>query len=136
MSAVPRVTYTDPELAHVGLDEQAAREKHKTISIPRWPFAENDRAQAERRTEGLVKLIADRKGRILGASIVGAHAGELIAFWALAIGKKMTLRDIAGHVAPYPTLSEAGRRAAISHFAPLARSRMVRAVTRFLRRFG
>ncbi|HSO48221.1 MAG TPA: FAD-dependent oxidoreductase, partial [Rhizobiaceae bacterium] len=84
LSAVPRVTYTDPELAHVGLDEQAARDKHKTISIARWPFAENDRAQAERRTEGLVKLIADRKGRILGASIVGAHAGELIAFWALA----------------------------------------------------
>ncbi len=104
LSAVPWVTYTDPELAHVGMDERMAREKLRKFSISRWPFHENDRAQAERQTTGLVKVIADGKGRIMGASIGGANAGELISLWSLAIAKGMKLSDIAGLVAPYPTL--------------------------------
>ena len=76
--AVPWVTYTDPELAHVGLTEAAARERHgNDITILRSSFHENDRAQAERVAAGLVKIVARKSGRILGASILGAHAGGL-----------------------------------------------------------
>lgn len=136
LTAIPRATYTDPELAQVGMDESAARKAHGDIAVLRWPFAENDRAQAERRTDGLVKLVTTRRGRILGAAILGANAGEQIGFWGLAVARRMTTRDIAGHVAPYPTFGEAGRRAAVSHLAPLARKPLVRALVSFLRKFG
>jgi pyruvate/2-oxoglutarate dehydrogenase complex dihydrolipoamide dehydrogenase (E3) component len=134
---IPRATFTDPELAHVGLDEAAARKKHgKKISVLRWPYAENDRAQAERRTQGMIKVIADRKARILGASIVGAGAGEMINIWALAVYKGMNLGEMRSYVAPYPTMSEIGKRAAVSYYAPMARKSWVRSLVRFLRRFG
>ncbi|WP_404933607.1 dihydrolipoyl dehydrogenase family protein [Nitratireductor sp. L15S-10] len=133
---IPWATYTDPEIAHVGLTESEARKNHRNISVLRWPYTENDRAQAERKTEGLIKLATDRKGRILGASIVGANAGEMINFWALAISRKLGVRDIAGYVAPYPTMTEIGKRAAITYFTEATRKPLVRAVVRFLRRFG
>jgi pyruvate/2-oxoglutarate dehydrogenase complex dihydrolipoamide dehydrogenase (E3) component len=133
---VPRVTFTDPEIAQVGLSEGAAREAHKHINVLRWPLAENDRAQAERRTEGLVKLIADRKGRILGASIVGHGAGEMIAIWALAIERNLKLRDMTGYIAPYPTMGEIGKRAAVSYFVPATRKPWVRRIVRLLRLLG
>src|SRR5436305_1124458 len=78
---IPWVTFTDPELAHVGLTEAQARARHKTIRVLRWPYDENDRAQAERETRGHIKIITKKNGRILGATIVGAHAGELINTW-------------------------------------------------------
>ncbi|MAZ83538.1 MAG: dihydrolipoamide dehydrogenase [Hoeflea sp.] len=134
---IPRVTFTDPELAHVGLDEEAARKKHGSkISVLRWPYAENDRAQAERRTTGMIKVIADRKARILGASIVGAGAGEMINMWALAVYKGMNLGEMRSYVSPYPTMSEIGKRAAVAYYAPMARKSWVRSLVRFLRRFG
>lgn len=133
---IPRVTFTDPELSHVGLSEEEARKKHRRLSILRWPYAENDRAQAEGKTAGLIKLVTDRKGRILGASIFGAGAGEMIHFWALAITRKLTVREIASYVAPYPTLGEIGKRAAITYFTETTRKPFVRALVRFLRRFG
>ncbi len=133
---IPRVTFTDPELSHVGLTEEEARNKHRCLSILRWPYAENDRAQAEGKTAGLIKLVTDRKGRILGASIFGAGAGEMIHFWALAITRKLTVRDIASYVAPYPTLGEIGKRASITYFTETTRKPFVRALVRFLRRFG
>ncbi|TDH38102.1 dihydrolipoamide dehydrogenase [Pseudohoeflea suaedae] len=134
---IPRVTFTDPELAHVGLDEEAARRKHgDRISVLRWPYAENDRAHAERRTTGMIKVIADRKARILGASIVGAGAGEMINMWALAVYKGMNLGEMRSYVSPYPTMSEIGKRAAVAYYAPMARKRWVRSLVRFLRRFG
>ncbi len=134
---IPRATFTDPELAHVGLDEAAARKKHgKKISVLRWPYVENDRAQAERRTQGMIKVIADRKARILGASIVGSGAGEMINIWALAVYKGMNLGEMRSYVAPYPTMSEIGKRAAVSYYAPMARKSWVRSLVRFLRRFG
>jgi pyruvate/2-oxoglutarate dehydrogenase complex dihydrolipoamide dehydrogenase (E3) component len=136
LSIVPWATYTDPELAQVGMDELTAREKLRSFSISRWPYHENDRAQAERQTGGLIKVITDAKGRIKGAGIAGANAGELINLWALAISKGMKLSDIAGHVAPYPTLSEIGKRAAVSHYSPLARGPWVRRITSLLRKFG
>ncbi|MAW85422.1 MAG: dihydrolipoamide dehydrogenase [Phyllobacteriaceae bacterium] len=133
---IPWVTYTDPELAHVGLTEDAARERHGRISVLRWPYAENDRAQAEHRTEGLIKVVTGRKGRILGATIAGAHAGEMINLWALALSKGMTVRDIAGYVPPYPTMSEIGKRAAVSYYSASTRNPWVRRLIGFLRMFG
>ncbi len=133
---LPRVTYTDPEIATVGLGEAAARAKGWAVEILRWPFSENDRAQAEHATDGLIKVIADRKGRILGASIVGRHAGELITPWTLALARKLKVRDMASLVVPYPTLSEVSRRAAISFFAPRLQNRWLRMVLRLRRRLG
>ncbi len=134
--AVPWVTYTDPEFAHVGMTEAAARAAHDKIRILRWPVADNDRAQAERRPEGLVKVVTTARGRILGAGIVAPHGGELIQPWVLAIGKGLKIADMAQFVAPYPTLGELSKRAAGSYFAPKLFGERTRRVVRFLARFG
>jgi pyruvate/2-oxoglutarate dehydrogenase complex dihydrolipoamide dehydrogenase (E3) component len=133
---IPWATYTDPEIAHVGMNEADARKLNQPMHILRWPYSENDRASAERKTEGLIKIVTDRKGRILGTSIVGAGAGEMISIYALAISKKMKASDLASFVAPYPTMSEIGKRAATSYYAPLARKPLIRRAISFLRRFG
>jgi len=133
---VPWVTFTDPELAHVGLTEAQARERHKTIRVLRWPYHENDRAQAERETHGHIKIITKKNGLILGATIVGAHAGEQITTWTLALARGLNIRAMTGIVVPYPTLSEIGKRAAITHFSSSLRSPRVRRLIGFLRRFG
>ena len=135
-SLIPRVTFTDPELAHVGLTEQEARRARKTIRILRWPLAENDRAQAERATRGHIKVIADKGGRILGATIVGAGAGELITTWSLALANRLTIRAIVGTVVPYPTFGEIGKRAAITYFVPRLTSPFVRRIIGWVRRLG
>ncbi len=133
---VPWATFTDPELAHVGLTEDQARKRAKTIRVLRWPFAENDRAQAERQPVGEVKVITDKKGRILGADIVGAHAGDLIGMWAMAIAKKMTVRDMTSLVLPYPTFAEINKRVSVSFYAPSVLDPRLRRLIRFLRIFG
>ena len=133
---IPRVTFTDPALAQVGLTEEQARERGKALRVLRWPYAENDRAAAERLASGLIKVVTDGKGNILGATIVGHDAGELANMWSLAVSKEMNVRDIAGYVAPYPTMSEIGKRAATSFFAPATRRTIVRRAVGFLSRFG
>ncbi len=133
---LPRVTYCAPEMACVGLGEIEARAAHRTVQTLRWPFAENDRAKATGESGGMIKVTADAKGRILGAMIVGAHAGELITPWTLAISQGLKLADIAGTVMPYPTLSEVSRRVTITSFAPLTIRPAVRRVIRLLRIFG
>jgi pyruvate/2-oxoglutarate dehydrogenase complex dihydrolipoamide dehydrogenase (E3) component len=135
-SIIPWATYTDPELAQVGMTEADAAKEGGPLSVLRWPYAENDRAQAERKTDGFIKVIAGKRGRILGAGIVGANAGEMINVWALAITKGMTLRDMTAYVPPYPTMTEIGKRAAITYFAGVTRKPFVRWLVRFLRRFG
>ena len=116
-SAVPWVTYTDPEVAQVGLTETQARERHgEAVRVSRWSFAENDRAQAERATEGFVKVITGKRGRILGATLVGRHAGELLQPWVLAITQGLKIGAMAGIIAPYPTLGEINKRAAGAYF--------------------
>ena len=135
-SALPWVTYTDPELAHVGLTESQARESHKDVKILTWGFEENDRAQTERDTEGKVKVLILPNGRILGASIVGPHAGELIQVWCLAISQKLKIGAIASMIAPYPTLGEAGKRAAGAFYTPKLFSDRTRSLVRFLSWFG
>lgn len=135
-SATPWVTYTDPELAWVGMQEDQARKQHGDgIDVLTWGFDENDRARAELRTEGKVKVIA-YKGKVLGAGIVGAHAGELIGPWVLAINKGLKLSDMAGFIAPYPTLGEVNKRAAGSYYTPKLFSDRTRKVVGFLRKFG
>jgi len=133
---IPRVTFTDPELAHIGLSEDEARKQRLPVRVLRWPYAENDRALAERRTQGHIKLIASRRGRILGVSIVGANAGELINTWSLALSKSLKISDIARFIVPYPTMGEVGKRAAITYFIPTTRGKTIRRLIRFLRLFG
>jgi pyruvate/2-oxoglutarate dehydrogenase complex dihydrolipoamide dehydrogenase (E3) component len=133
---IPRVTFTDPELAHVGLTEAQARERYRHIQVLRWPYRENDRAQAERAVIGHIKVITARNGHILGATIVGLAAGELITTWTLAIDRGLNIRVFAGIVVPYPTLAEIGKRAAIGFFAPKLRSPWVRRALGLLRRLG
>jgi pyruvate/2-oxoglutarate dehydrogenase complex dihydrolipoamide dehydrogenase (E3) component len=133
-NAVPWVTFTDPELAHVGLTDEQARDQGHRIRVMRWPYCENDRAQAERATDGHVKVVATTGGSVLGATIVGAHAGELITPWALAIGQGLNIRTMAELVVPYPTFSEINKRAAMMFYAPVAANPTVRRMIQWLRR--
>ncbi|CAM3356718.1 dihydrolipoyl dehydrogenase family protein [Thalassospira profundimaris] len=136
-SAVPWVTYTNPELAQVGLTEKAAREQYgDDIRVVTWDYAENDRARAEVETEGFIKVITKPNGRILGAAIVGRQAGELIGVWSLAISKKIKIGAIAGMIAPYPTLGELSKRVAGAWYTPSLFGEKTRKLVRFLLRFA
>jgi pyruvate/2-oxoglutarate dehydrogenase complex dihydrolipoamide dehydrogenase (E3) component len=135
--ALPRVTYTDPELAHVGLTEAAARARHgDRIAILRSALHDNDRAQAERETAGLVKVVARRSGAILGASILAPHAGELIQPWVLALAEGLPVKAMASMIAPYPTLGEAGKRAAGGYYLAKLFTERTRRLVGLLAKFG
>ncbi|MEM9432346.1 MAG: FAD-dependent oxidoreductase [Pseudomonadota bacterium] len=133
---IPWATYTDPELAQVGLTEEQSRKEHGIYAeVYRFPYNENDRAIAEGKTTGLIKVMVV-KGRPVGASIVGANAGDLIGVWALAIANRMKMSQIAAMVAPYPTLGEVNKRAAGAYFSPrLFDSPRVKQVVGFIQRF-
>ena len=133
---IPWATYTDPELAQVGLTEAAAREKYgDRLSVVRFPYSGNDRAIATGQTTGLIKVMVV-KGRPVGAGIVGAQAGELIQTWALAIANKLKMGAIAAMVAPYPTLGEINKRAAGAYFGPkLFESPWIKRIVRLVQRF-
>ena len=136
-AALPRVTYTNPELASVGLSEAEAREKYAAIKVLRWPFEENDRARAERDMRGMVKIITTRNGRILGASIVGKGAGDLLAPWTMALAQGLPISAMAGVISPYPTRGEASKRAAGDYYTPTLfgpRTRKVVGLLSMLRR--
>jgi pyruvate/2-oxoglutarate dehydrogenase complex dihydrolipoamide dehydrogenase (E3) component len=134
---LPWVTYTDPELAQVGMTEAEALAAHPgDVEVLRWPFHENDRAQAEHETHGLAKVLARRNGEILGASMIGAEAGELIQVWGLAISARLKLPAVRDYMAPYPTLGEVNKRAAGSFYTPKLFSDRTRRLVRFLARFG
>ncbi|PKP67728.1 MAG: dihydrolipoamide dehydrogenase [Alphaproteobacteria bacterium HGW-Alphaproteobacteria-8] len=135
---IPRVTFTDPEIAHVGLTEAEARDAHGArLEVVRAAYAENDRARAERATGGFIKVMVGPRGRILGATIVGAQAGELIGVWALALAQKLKIGAVAGMVAPYPTLGELSKRAAGAYFTPrLFDSPWVKRAVRLLAKLG
>lgn len=136
-SSVPWVTYTDPELAQVGLTEAEAREKHgDSIRVLTWPFEENDRARAEYKTKGLVKVVVAKNGRVLGCGIAGSQAGELIQVWVLALSQNLKIGAMASMIAPYPTLGEVSKRAAGAYYTPSLFSRKTKAVVRFLSWFG
>lgn len=135
--AFPWVTYTDPELAHVGLSEAKARERHGDgVRILRADFSDNDRARAEGATRGFLKAVTTKRGLVLGATIVGQNAGELITPWTLMISQGLKIGVIANLIAPYPTLSEISKRAAGSFYTPTLFSPRTRKLVRFLRIFG
>ncbi len=133
---IPWATYTDPELAHIGLTEAQARDIHAgNLEVVRFPYNHNDRAIAERKTTGLIKVMVVR-GRPIGVSIAGAQAGELINLWALVIANKLKMKHVAGMVAPYPTLGEINKRVAGAYFSPrLFDSAMVKWVVRLVQRW-
>ncbi len=133
---IPLATYTDPELAQVGLTEAQAKKRHGIdTEVVRFPYAENDRAIAERKTRGLIKVMVV-KGRPVGASIAGAHAGELIGMWAMAIANKTRMKAIANTVLPYPTLAEINKRAAGAYFSPrLFQNDKVKTIVRLVQKY-
>ncbi|MEM9371427.1 MAG: dihydrolipoamide dehydrogenase, partial [Pseudomonadota bacterium] len=107
------------------------------LEIHRFPFAENDRARADLRTEGMIKGVFCSHGKIHGVSIVGPGAGELIGPWALALSKGLKIKDMAGIVAPYPTLGEVNKRVAGAYFGKrLFESDRIKSVVRLLARLG
>jgi pyruvate/2-oxoglutarate dehydrogenase complex dihydrolipoamide dehydrogenase (E3) component len=132
---IPWATYTDPELAQVGLTEAQAREKHgDKVFIAKAEFHHNDRGIATGQTEGFAKVLVV-KGKPVGATIVGPQAGELIQIWALAIANGLKMSAVAGMVAPYPTLGEINKRAAGAYFSPkLFDSPVVKRVVRLVQR--
>ena len=132
--AVPRVAYTDPEWAAIGWDEAGARERHGAISVLRSPFAAHERAMASDRVQGHAKILLDRRGRLLGASITGPGAADLIAPWAALLGQKPNPIRLA--LPPDASFADTPRRAVMEAYAPLARSKMLRALSALLRRFG
>jgi len=133
---IPWVTYTEPELAQVGLTEAQARDAHgHALEMLRFPYHENDRAIAERKTDGLIKVMVV-KARVVGVSIAGAQAGELIGLWALVLANRMKIGQVAQMIAPYPTLGEISKRAAGQYFVPrLFESDAVKRIVRLVQRF-
>ncbi len=131
-TALPRVTYTNPELASVGLSEAEARAQFAAIKVLRWHFDENDRARAERDMRGMVKVITTRNGRILGASIVGKGGGDLLAPWTMALAQGLPISAMAGVIAPYPTRGEASKRAAGDYYTPTLFGPRTRKIVGFL----
>jgi pyruvate/2-oxoglutarate dehydrogenase complex dihydrolipoamide dehydrogenase (E3) component len=110
--AIPWVTYTDPELAHVGQTEEQLREKEIAYTVGRKPMADLERAVVSGQTDGLVKLLVGSNGAILGGHILAAGAGELIAPVVLAMRAGLTAEQLADAILPYPTLAAGVRRAA------------------------
>lgn len=127
---VPWCTYTTPEIAHVGLSHQEAVERGSQVQTVTVSFSEIDRAVLDDETEGFVRLHHQR-GRVLGCTIVGANAGELIAHAALAIDRRATLASLSAIIYPYPTLSEAFRKAGDGY----RRSKLTPALRAWLARY-
>lgn len=135
-SHIPWATYTDPELAQVGLTEAQAREQHgDAMEIARFDYHHNDRAVSERKTKGFIKVMVV-KGRPVGATIVGHQAGELINLWSLALANNLKMGQIAAMVSPYPTIGELNKRVAGAYFSPrLFENQTVKRVVRFVQRW-
>jgi len=130
---VPWVTYTDPELARVGWTEQQAHEHGITPTVLRFEFKDIDRALTEVDTHGLTKLVT-HKGKILGASILGPHAGELIHEIVLAMQTGVKISDISATIHAYPTLAQVHRRAVNTAYSPKLFSTGTRRLVRWINR--
>lgn len=119
-------TFTDPELAHVGASERGLRLDQRQYQVYRFPFQKLDRAVTDGETTGLVKVLSTKGGKILGASILGKHAGEMIAEYALAMKNGLSLRQISDTIHPYPTYALGNRRAADSWYLEKLSPRLIR----------
>ncbi|MBC6404758.1 MAG: FAD-dependent oxidoreductase [Rhodospirillales bacterium] len=133
---VPRITYTDPELAEVGMNETQARLAGHAVNLLRWSFHDNDRARAEHTTTGFIKAVVTPKGKILGTSILGPHAGELLQPWILALERGLPISALATTMAPYPTLGEISKRAAGTFYTPKLFSKRTRILVALLKHLG
>ncbi|MBQ4826611.1 FAD-dependent oxidoreductase [Leisingera sp. HS039] len=135
-SHIPWATYTDPELAQVGLTEAQARDIYGVkLEVARFDYHHNDRAIAERRTKGFIKVMVF-KGRPVGATIAGHQAGELIGLWSMALANRLKMSQIAAMVAPYPSISEINKRVAGAYFTPrLFESGFVKRAVRVVQRW-
>ena len=136
-TAVPWVTFCDPELAQVGLTHDAAidywgRDK---VTVTKLNLAENDRARVDNRTTGMVKVVIHKNGRILGASILAPMAGEIIQPWILAIANRQKIASLATMIAPYPTYGEANKSAAGNFFTAKLFGKTTQKLVRFLLKF-
>ncbi len=135
-AAVPWVTYTDPELAHTGMTLEQAQQKYgDKLQVIEVPYAELDRAQAERETEGKIRVLASPKGGVLGVDIVGAGAGDLITFWGLMIAQKIKLRALSGLIVPYPTLADMNKKIVSAFYKKAFYSPKTGKISRFLFRW-
>ena len=129
--AVPWAIFSDPEVARVGLTESEAREKHGSVKVHRVSFRSEDRAITDSERVGMVKLIATRwRGKLLGAHIVGPHAGELIMEYTLAMKHGISLAGLSNTIHPYPTFSLAGRHAADFYWMEKSTEGLVRWIQR------
>jgi pyruvate/2-oxoglutarate dehydrogenase complex dihydrolipoamide dehydrogenase (E3) component len=134
--AVPWVTYTYPELAHVGLLESEAQNKYSgNITISEFEYKENDRAQAERALHGKIKLITTKKGKVLGVSILGLNSGELLAPWIDLINRGESVKALTKNIIPYPTLSDLNKQVVGEYYKPLLFSSKVKVLVKFLKLF-
>ena len=114
--AFPWTTFTDPEVARVGLTEQQAREQHDDVKVFRFPFDDLDRAICDGENKGFVKMVTNKKGGILGCHVIGPDAGNYIAEVVLAMRKGISIGDLSQTVHVYPTLSESVKKAGDSYF--------------------
>lgn len=131
----PRATYCDPEVAAAGLTEAEAKAADPSCRTVKWPLKDNDRAQAERDTEGFIKAFIGKGGRILGASIVGRGAGDLIALWSFALANRLKIGAMTAYIAPYPTRGEISKRAGGAFYTPTLFSGRTRALVKLLATF-
>jgi len=115
---LPRVTYTDPELACIGLNEKAAQEAGLAYTVVTEEFKNNDRSLAEGYDQGLLKMLVGARGKVIGVQILGPSAGELLGEWAAVLNGGVKMSTLASAVHPYPTLAEINKRAASSLLAP------------------
>ena len=133
---IPIVAFTDPGLARIGLNEAEARRRDGNVQVLRFPFIENDRSQIEHMPAGFIKVITNKRGRILGAAIVGHEAGEQIALWTLAISNRLTIRAMLDFVPPYPSRAEISKRVAETYRRAGLTSGWRQRIIEFLGKFG
>ena len=140
--AVPWVTYTDPEVAHVGITESEIKNKKLKLKYRtlRWTFDDVDRAQTDRsllndQPIGMIKVFVSPWGTVLGANIIGPQAGELITPWTLAVKEKMNIRKMAGLIVPYPTLSEINKKVATSFYAQKLFNGRIKKIVQFIQKY-
>jgi pyruvate/2-oxoglutarate dehydrogenase complex dihydrolipoamide dehydrogenase (E3) component len=129
---VPWCTYTDPEVASIGLNEKRAKAAGVEYRVLETPFREVDRALAEGETDGKIKVLVSPSGALLGCQIAGHHAGELIHEWVAAINGGVKLSTLAGSIHAYPTLAEISKKAAGSYYSEKLFGDRTRKILRFL----
>lgn len=133
--ALPWVAYSSPQIAQVGLTEKELKLKKKKFRTLRATFDDNDRAQIQHYTAGMIKVLITPYGKILGVCIVGPQASELITTWSLAIKEKMHVSKVAGLITPYPTFSEISKQAATSFFITKLFDGKIRKFVQFLQKY-